>query len=82
MVPSRSDVSAGHSGEVVGFGSYQVRYKGNCHSPGEWRHLVHYQVAHSGVGHAVLMSRSNVSVGWAILTSSLDRSTEEDLHDG
>ena len=50
LVPSRSDVSAGHSGEGVGFGSYQVRYKGNCHSPGEWRHLVRYQVAQSGTG--------------------------------
>ena len=50
LVPSRSDVSVGHSGEGVGFGSYQVRYKGNYHSPGEWMHLVRYQVAQSGTG--------------------------------
>ena len=50
LVPSRSDVSAGHSGEGVGLVSYQVKYKGNCHSPGEWRHLVRYQVAQSGTG--------------------------------
>ena len=50
LVSSRSYVSAGHSGEGVGFGSYQVRYKGNFHSPGEWRHLVRYQVAQSGIG--------------------------------
>ena len=50
MVPTRSDVSVGHSGEGVGFGSYQVRYKGNCHSSGEWRHLVCYQVAQSRTG--------------------------------
>ena len=50
LVPSRSDVSIGHSGKGVGFGSYQVRYKGNYHSSGEWRHLFRYQVAHSGTG--------------------------------
>ena len=33
-------VSVGHSNE-------QVRCKGNCHSLGEWRHLVSYQVAQS-----------------------------------
>ena len=37
------DMSAGHSNE-------QVRCKGNCHSLGEWRHLVRYQVAQSGTG--------------------------------
>ena len=35
-----SDVSVGHSDEQVGC-------KGNCHSLGEWRHLVSYQVAQS-----------------------------------
>ena len=56
MVPTREDVSVGHSDEGVGLGSYQIRYKGNCHSSREWRHLVHYQVAqpanrgHSGEG--------------------------------
>ena len=50
LVPSRLDVSAGHSSEGVGFGSYQVRYKGNYNSPGEWRHLVRYQVAQSRTG--------------------------------
>ena len=45
-----SDVSAGHSGEGVGLVSYQVRYKGNYHSSrGEWRHLIHYQVAQYGI---------------------------------
>ena len=42
LVPSRLDVSAGHSDEGVGLVSYQVIYKGNYHSLGEWRHLVHY----------------------------------------
>ena len=50
LVPSRSDVSLGHSGEGVGLVSYQVRYKGNYHSLGEWRNLVRYQVAQSGTG--------------------------------
>ena len=48
LVPSRSDVSAGHSGEGVGLVSYQVIYKGNCHSLREWRNLIHYLVAQSG----------------------------------
>ena len=43
LVPSMSDVSVDHSIE-------QDRCKGNCHSPGEWRHLVCYQVAQSGTG--------------------------------
>ena len=38
-----SDVSVGHSDEQVGC-------KGNCHSLGEWRHLVSYQVAQSRTG--------------------------------
>ena len=50
LVPSRSNVSVGHSGEGVGLVSYQIRYEGNCHSLGEWRHLVCYQVAQSGTG--------------------------------
>ena len=37
------DVSVGHSDEQVGC-------KGNCHSLGEWRHLVSYQVAQSRTG--------------------------------
>ena len=43
-------MSAGHFGDGVGFVSYQVRYKGNCHSLGEWRHLVCYQVAQFETG--------------------------------
>ena len=35
-----SDVSVGHFDEQVGC-------KGNCHSLGEWRHLVSYRVAQS-----------------------------------
>ena len=35
-----SAVSVGHSDE-------QVKCKGNCHSLGEWRHLVSYHVARS-----------------------------------
>ena len=38
-----SDVIVGHSDEQVGC-------KGNCHSLGEWRHLVSYQVAQLGTG--------------------------------
>ena len=38
-----SDVSVGHSFEYD-------RCKGNCHSSGEWRHLVSYQVAQFGTG--------------------------------
>ena len=38
-----SDVSVGHSDE-------QVECKGNCHSLGEWRCLVSYQVALSRTG--------------------------------
>ena len=38
-----SDVSVGHFDEQVGC-------KGNCHSLGEWRHLVSYQVAQSRTG--------------------------------
>ena len=43
LVPSMSDMSAGHSVE-------KERCKGNWHSPGEWRHLVSYQVAQSRTG--------------------------------
>ena len=56
-----SDVGAGHFNEEVGC-------KGNCHSLGEWRHLVNYQVAHSRRtgGHSdttvgLVPTRSNVS---------------------
>ena len=40
LVPTWSDVSVGHFDE-------QVEYKCNCHSLGEWRRLVSYQVAQS-----------------------------------
>ena len=43
LVPSMSDVSAGHSNKYV-------RCKSNFHSLGEWRYLVSYQVAQSGTG--------------------------------
>ena len=46
-----SDVNVGHSDK-------QVRCKGNCHSLGEWRHLVSYQVAQSGTG-----GHSDVTIG-------------------
>ena len=46
-----SDVSVGHSDEQVGC-------KGNCHSLGEWRHLVSYQVAQSRT-----MGHSDMTVG-------------------
>ena len=45
------DVSVGHSDEQVGC-------KGNCHSIGEWRHLVSYQVAQSRTG-----GHSDVNLG-------------------
>ena len=56
-----SDVSVGHFGKGVGFVSYQVRYKGNFHSLGEWRHLVHYQVAQCGTGGHSVMVRGFIS---------------------
>ena len=34
----------------VGHFDEQVGCKGNCHSLGEWRHLVSYQVAQSRTG--------------------------------
>ena len=43
-------MSVGHSDEGVGLSSYHIRYKGNCHSSREWRHLVHDQVAQFGTG--------------------------------
>ena len=56
-----SDVSVGHFDE-------QVRCKGNCHSLGEWRHLVSYQVAqlrrtggHSNMTIGLVPTRSDVS---------------------
>ena len=49
-----SDVSVGHSDEQVG-------YKGNCHSLGEWRHLVSYQVAQSRTGgHSDMIARMSL----------------------
>ena len=51
-------MSVGHSSEGVGFGSYQVIYKGNYHSLGEWRHLVSDQVSQSRTG-----GHSDVTVG-------------------
>ena len=55
------DVSVGHSDEQVGC-------KGNCHSLGEWRHLVSYQVAqlrrtggHSDMTVGLVPTRSDVS---------------------
>ena len=44
------DMSAGHSVKGVGLVSSQDRCEGKCHSSGEWRHLVRYQVAQSGTG--------------------------------
>ena len=56
-----SDVSVGHFDEQVGC-------KGNCHSLGEWRHLVSYQVAqsrriggHSDMTIGFVPTRSDVS---------------------
>ena len=55
-----SDVSVGHSIEYD-------RCKGNCHSPGEWRRLVSYQVAQYGTGRhfdmtiGLVPTRSDVS---------------------
>ena len=46
-----SNVSVGHSDEQVGC-------KGNCHSLGEWRRLVSYQVAQSRTG-----GNSDMTVG-------------------
>ena len=61
-----SDVSVGHSDE-------QARCKGNCHSLGEWRHLVSYQVVQSGTwGH------SDVTVG--LVPTRLDMSAEPFHH--
>ena len=60
-------MSVGHSDEGVGLGSYLIKYKGNCDSLGEWRHLVHCQVAQSGLGaflvrvEDLVPSRSHVS---------------------
>ena len=64
FVTTWSDVSVGHSGEGVGLVSYQVIYKGNYHSLGEWRHLVNYQVAQSRTG-----GHSDMIVG-LVLTGS------------
>ena len=70
-----SDVSVGHSDK-------QVRCKGNCHSLGEWRHLVSYQVAqlraggHSDVTIGLVPTRSDMSASPSIIVcrmcSSLD----------
>ena len=62
-----SDVSVVHFDEQVG-------YKGNCHSLGEWRHLVSYQVAQSRRtgGH------SNMTVG--LVPTRLDVSAEPFHH--
>ena len=56
-----SDMSAGHSIE-------KDRCKGNCHSPGEWRHMVSYHVAqsrrtggHSDMTVGLVPTRSDVS---------------------
>ena len=55
-----SDVSVGHSNEQVGC-------KGNCHSIGEWRHLVSYYVAqyrtrgHSDMTVGLVPTRSYMS---------------------
>ena len=72
LVPTRLDVSAGHSDEGVGFGSYQIRCKGNCHSLGEWRHLVTYQEAQSSTG-----GHSNVTVG--LVPTRLDMSASPSI---
>ena len=62
-----SDVSVGHSDE-------QVRCKGDCHSLGEWRRLVSYQVAQSRRtgGHfdmtiGLVPTRSDVSASLSII---------------
>ena len=47
-----SDMSDSHYEEYV-------RCKGKCHSMGEWRHLVSYQVAQSGT-----RNHSNEGVGF------------------
>ena len=60
LVPSMIDVIVCHSDEQIGC-------KGNCHSLGEWRHLVSYQVAqlrtggHSDVTVGLVPTRSDVS---------------------
>ena len=66
LVPSMSDVSVGHSDEQVGC-------KGNCHSLGEWRHLVSYQVGQSRTrGHfdmtvGLVPKRSDMSASPSII---------------
>ena len=57
-----SYVSVVHSDEQVG-------YKGNCHSLGEWRHLVSYQVAQSRTG-----GHSDVTVGLVPTRSDMSAS--------
>ena len=70
LLPSMSDMSAGHSIEQVGC-------KGNCHSLGEWRHLVSYQVAqsrtggHSDMTVGLAPTRSYMSVSPSIIVSML-----------
>ena len=66
-----SDVSVGHSNEQVGC-------KGNCHSLGEWRHLVSYQVAksrriggHSNMTIGLVPTRSDVSASPSITVSRM-----------
>ena len=61
------DVSVGHSDEQVGC-------KGNCHSLGEWRHLVSYQVAqsrrtrgHSDMTVGLVPTRSDMSASPCII---------------
>ena len=65
------DVSVGHSDK-------QVRCKGNCHSLGEWRCLVSYQVAqsrrtrgHSDMTVGLVPTRSNVSASPFITVSRM-----------
>ena len=65
-----SDVGARHSNK-------QVRCKGNCHSLGEWRHLVSYQVAQSRIGgHSDMIvglvpTRSYMSASPSIIVSRM-----------
>ena len=50
-VPSMSDVSVGHCDK-------QAKCKDKCHSLGEWRNLVSYEVAQSRTG-----GHSDVTIG-------------------
>ena len=66
-----SDVSVGHSDEQVGC-------KGNCHSLGEWKHLVSYQVAqsrrtggHSKMTVGLVPTKSDVSASLSIIVSKM-----------